>query len=308
MSSRARICTVIALTSVAVVLGLTACAPSGPAAPDPSNGLSVTIGSQRTVENRIISQIYGQVLAFHGYEVDYNLGIGNRKSYIAGLTDGLIDFIPEYSGSLLNYLDRSSRLTSTSSMVSYIPQLIEKRELELLEPSPAENGYALVVTKEFSEQQNLVNIGDLGPVAAQISFGATPEFETLSYGPAGLNSVYGVAGFDFEAIDDETGTSIIEALVDDDIQVAGVHASAPAINRDDVVVLGDPAQIIAAENVVPLIRSEVNTGDFAAIVNAVSAKLTTNDLRELNSLAASESQPTPESLARDWLASSGLLG
>jgi len=308
MGTRSRAATKIVALAVATVAALTACGPSPSEAPQSANGMSIVIGSQSTVENEIIAQLYGQALAFEGYDVKYNPGVGTRKQYLKALSDGLIDFIPEYSGSLLSGLDRSSRLTETSSMLSIYPNLLKKRELMVLEPAPADNGYALVITKEIASQAAIVNIGDLASIGASISIGATPEFESLPYGRSGLLSTYGVSGWTFVPMEDETGELLVDALLDDDIQVAGVHATAPAILRDDLVVLGDPARIIAAENVLPLIRNDLYTPRLASIANAVSAKLTTKDLRELNALATADSNPTPESLARTWLQDHGLLG
>ena len=308
MSTRSRAITKIVALAIAATAALTACGPAPTKAPQASNGTSITIGSQDTLENEIIAQLYGQALAYKGYDVKYNPGIGTRKQYLKALTEGVIDFIPEYSGSLLAGLDSSSRLTETSSMLSIYPNLLKKRELMVLEPAPADNGYALVVTKRIAEQATIVNIGDLASIGASISIGATPEFENLPYGRAGLLSTYGVSGWVFKPIEDETGEVLVDALLDDDIQVAGVHASAPAILRDDLVVLGDPAKIIAAQNVLPLIRNDLYTPGLAAVANAVSKELTTNDLRELNALATASSHPTAESLARDWLHDHGFLG
>ena len=295
------------IVALALVVGLSACSTEETENPKASNGISITVGSQGTTENEIIAQIYGQALAFEGYEIDYNPGVGSRKQYMKALTDGIVDFIPEYSGNFLNYLDRSLRYTTTESMVSVMPDLLEKRKLQVLEASPAHNGYSLVVTKAFSQEHNLVNIGDLSNVAASISIGATPEFEGLSYGRNGLASVYGVAGWRFDSIDDETGTEVIQALIDDKIQVAGVHASTSALVDKDLVVLGDPSKIIAEQNVLPLVRTDIASGPFTRLVNSVSAELTTEDLQQLNHFSATSTH-SAESLARDWLQDHGFLG
>jgi len=305
MSSPRRTRVLAGIAALALTLGLAACSSEVAVNPSPSNGISVTIGSQGTVENEIIAQLYGQALAFHGYDVAYNQGIGTRKQYIAGMVNGLIDFMPEYSGSLMAGLDSSSRLTDTSDMVSVMPRLLKERELRVLEPSPAHNGYVLVVTKEFAAMHNLVNIGDLQSVAANISIGATPEFEDLRYGRAGLNSGYNVTGWTFVPVDDETGTQLIEDLTAGTIQVAAVHASAPSISGSDLVVLGDPAQLVSDQNVLPFIRDAVYTKKFAAIVNSVSAELTTADLQAMNAIGATT---TPETIAREWLEKHGFLG
>ena len=134
---------------------------------------------------------------------------------------------------------------------------------------------------------------------------STPEFEDLRYGRSGLNAVYNVAGWKSVPVEDETGAEVIEELVAGSIEVAAVHASAPSISRDDLVILGDPAKLVSEQNVLPFIRDAVYTKKFARIVNGVSAKLTTADLQAMNAIG---STTTPETIAREWLEKNGFLG
>ena len=118
MGTRSRARLTIGAIVLAAVVAITGCSSTPPGTPEDDNGTSIVIGSQGTRENQIIAQLYGQALAFEGYDVKYNPGIGNRKQYLKALNEGVIDLIPEYSGSLLIGLDRSSKLTETSSMVT----------------------------------------------------------------------------------------------------------------------------------------------------------------------------------------------
>jgi hypothetical protein len=81
------------------------------------------------------------------------------------------------------------------------------------------------------------------------------------------------------------------------------------ISARGFVVLDDDRRLQPAENVTPVVRSEIVTtyGDrFVDAVNAVSANLTTIGLRELNSLVGLKSG-TVAQVAAAWLRSRGLL-
>ncbi|MDT4982014.1 MAG: osmoprotectant transport system substrate-binding protein, partial [Pseudonocardiales bacterium] len=68
----------------------------------PAGTGSITIGSAGFSENEILAEIYAGAMQAKGVKVSKKLSIGERPLYIAALKDGSIDFIPEYSGSILS--------------------------------------------------------------------------------------------------------------------------------------------------------------------------------------------------------------
>ena len=66
--------------------------------------------------------------------------------------------------------------------------------------------------------------------------------------------------------------------------------------------------IVPTENVVPAVNKKVldeRGADFANAVNAVSAKLTTDVMRDLNKRVDSDGEKAAD-VAKDWLAQAGL--
>lgn len=297
----------------AVALGLTvalaACSQSDPLAGDGSTGsaTTITIGSQGFAESEILAQIYGQVLAANGYTVDYNPGIGAREVFIPALQDGSIDLIPDYAGNLLYGADPKATATSKEDVVAALPAVLEPLGLKVLDAAEAEDADALVVTPEFAAEHNLVTIGDLAPIASQITIGANTEFEGRPYGRAGLESVYGVTGFTFKAIDDYGGPGTLSDLLANNIQVADIYTTTPSIREHNLVVLQDPKHLIAAQNVIPLLNADAFSDELATLLNSVSAKLTTDVLLDLNEISSGDSKPSPDKVAKDWLTKNGFL-
>ena len=75
------------------------------------------------------------------------------------------------------------------------------------------------------------------------------------------------------------------------------------------VLLEDDKSLQAADNVVPVVRDAIlsqSGDDLKRILNAVSAKLTTKDLTELNKLVGVDKKD-PKDVARDWLKKQGLI-
>lgn len=296
------------LVAIGLTASLAACASGDPLGGDGGGELgTITVGSQGFAESDILAQLYGQMLAANGYTVTYSPSIGSRETFIPALQDGSIDMIPDYAGNLLYGADPEATATSTADVMEALPAVLEPLGLKVSSAAQAEDADALVVTKEFAEENSLVTIADLAPIASTITIGANTEFEGRSYGRAGLESVYGVTGWTFKAIDDYGGPGTLSDLLNNNIQVADIYTTTPSIKEHDLVVLEDPKHLIAAQNIVPLFNEKAYSVAVANIVDRVSNKLTTAELMSLNEISAGDSKPSPETVARDWLKKVGLL-
>ena len=299
------------LIAFGVTAALAACSSSNPldtgSSSTPTDTKTIIIGSQGFAESDVLAQIYGQVLAANGYKVTYAAGIGSRETFIPALKDGSIDFIPDYAGNLLYGADPKATATSTNDIVAALPAALAPLNLAVLAAAPAEDADALVVTPEFAAAHNLKSIADLASIASTITIGANTEFEGRPYGRSGLQSVYGVSGWKFKAIDDYGGPGTLSDLLANNIQVADIYTTTPSIKQNKLVVLQDPKHLIAAQNIIPLLNKAFVTDDLSKLLNAVSAKLTTPELLNLNETGASADKPSPAVVATAWLKANGLL-
>jgi osmoprotectant transport system substrate-binding protein len=141
-------------------------------------------------------------------------------------------------------------------------------------------------------------------IAANLVLGGPPEFQTRTDGIPGLDKVYGVTFGSFKKLD-AGGPLTINALKNGQIDAADIFTTDPSIAANDFVVLEDPKNLYAAQNVLPLINEAKATDGVKATLNAVSAKLTTDDLIDLNEKVINEQQD-PAAVAKAWLADTGL--
>ncbi|MEO7349475.1 MAG: ABC transporter substrate-binding protein [Terrimesophilobacter sp.] len=297
------------IAAIGLTASLAACGANTPFGDDGKVVLgSITVGSQGFAESDVLAQLYGQVLAANGYTVTYAPGIGSRETFIPALQDGSIDMIPDYVGNLLYSADPKATASSTADVVSALPAVLEPMGLVVADAALAQDADALVVTKEFAAEHSLVTIADLAPIASTITIGANTEFEGRPYGRTGLESVYGVTGWAFKAIDDYGGPGTLKDLLDGNIQVADIYTTTPSIKANGLVVLKDPKNLIAAQNVVPLFNKDTYSIAVANLVNRVSNLLTTEELMKLNEISNGDSKPSPEKVAKEWLMKNGLIG
>jgi osmoprotectant transport system substrate-binding protein len=289
----------MALAVAALGLGLGACG-GDPTEGEKSATDTITIGSADFPENEIIAEIYAKALEDKGIKVQKKLKIGAREAYIPALKNGEIDLLPEYTGNLLLYLDKDATATSAEDVVAALGEALPEGT-EILDTAPAEDKDSLNVTPEFSEKEGITSIADLKKVDG-LKLGANPEFKERPYGVPGMEKVYGITGVKFTAISDSGGPATLKALLDGKVDVANIYSTTPSILANKLVTLEDPKNMIAAQNVVPLINSGKASDEVKEVLNAVSAALTTEELLELNEKNQGPDKAAPAELAKEWVA------
>lgn len=307
-ASFARTLTAAALAAVAA-LTLAGCSSTssleGSSNSQGSTATEINVGSANFPEANIIAQIYGQALAANGFDVKYTPNIGVRSVYIAALKQGKVDLVPEYSGSILSYLNKDAVATSPSEVNAALQKALPSNLVALNAASAADSD-SLNVTAAFAAKHNLTSIADLANVGA-FSLTANPEFQTRPDGIPGLKSVYGLDQITFNAINDGGGPATVSALLNGSTQVADIYSTSPSISTNKFVTLADPKNLFASQQVVPLVLKKKATEKLSAVLNKVSAKLTTEDLLELNTLVSGDAKMQPDAAATQWLTKSGLL-
>lgn len=126
----------------------------------PAAGVSIKVGSANFPENVVLADIYADALKGAGANVSKQLNIGSREKYIPALEDGSIDLIPEYSGVLLQYFDKSATARSSAAVYAALQKAVPAK-LTVLNQSQAQDADAIVVTKATAEKYHLTSIADL---------------------------------------------------------------------------------------------------------------------------------------------------
>ena len=292
--------TLAAAAASTLVLAACGSAQSFDGGSSPSS--TIVVGSQDYYSNEIIAEVYAQALENAGYTVDRQMRIGQREVYMPEIEAGSIDVFPEYTGNLLQYLDSNATARSADEVYTALTGALPQG-LRALDQAPATDQDSYVVTAEFAQEHSLASIGDLAG-AGPVTLGGNSELETRPYGPAGLSQTYGVT-VAFTPIEDSGGPLTIKALRDGDIQLANIYSSDPALADGTVTVLQDPKGLFLASHVVPLASARVDDA-AASIINRVSGALEPSDLVEMNR-ASTREQKSASTIAREWLASKGLV-
>jgi osmoprotectant transport system substrate-binding protein len=271
-----------------------------------NGGSTVIVGSTNFSEQLILAEMYAAVLKKAGVKVDTRLNLGAREVVFPALEKGDIDLLPEYNGSVLSFLDPKATQTTSEEVNSALTPLLDAKGLVALEQSPAEDKDGWAVTKETAAKYGLAKISDLKGKAHMLVVGGPPELKTRPAGLPGLKKVYGIEDFkEFKALD-AGGPLTTSALNKGDIDVGRVFTTQGAIDEFGWVVLQEDKPLEPAQNIVPIGRKDAMTDQVKQALDAISAKITTEELTKLNKLVDVDKQD-PEKVANDWLTQQGLL-
>jgi osmoprotectant transport system substrate-binding protein len=306
LPTRTRLAAVAAV--VAVLLPLSACG-GDPTSTTASSGDSstITIGSANFPENELLAEMYAQALEAEDVKVTRKFNIGARELYLKALEDGSIDLLPEYNGALLAALSPKGEVPQSVSTPDEVYDALQKvlpKGTQTLPQSAAEDKDTLTVTEETASKYDLKTIGDLKPVAGQMSLAAGPEFDKRYQGIVGLEKVYGVKFKEFKALD-AGGPLTKAALEKGDVQVANIFSTDSAIETENLVVLEDTKNLFLAQNILPLITKAKVNGTVEDALNKVSEALTTEDLTKYLAKVQVDKQDTA-AVAKAFLTDNGL--
>ena len=280
----------------------TSSVPSG----QPGSGKpAVTIGDKNFTEQFVLGQLYAQALQAKGYKVAVKSNIGSSELIDKALTSGQISGYPEYTGIVLTAIAHNTKTYSSPEATYQAAKTFENgRGYEVLNMTPFSDVDALATKPPYAKQHKLAAVPDLKGVG-RFTLGAAPEFKTRFTGLVGMQKVYGITNVNFKPL---TIGLQYKALDSGQIQVADVFTTDGQLQRGSYTVLKDPKNIFGFQNVAPIFSRKVLAAEgpeFTQILNAVSAKLTTQAMQQMNA-AVDLDKNSPAAVAKKFLQANGL--
>jgi osmoprotectant transport system substrate-binding protein len=250
--------------------------------------------------------MYAQVLEDAGYTVERRLDLRSREISQNALEAGAIDVKPEYLSSLLLFLDPNAEASADAPDVARkTAELLRSEGLTLLTPSAAEDTNQFVANAETAQRFDLTTVSSLASVADQLTFGGPPECPQRPLCLPGLHEVYGVIFDDFTPLD-AGGPLTVDALRRDAVQIGLLFSTDPSIEQNGFVPLADDKRLQDAENITPVIRSETLNDEVRRVLDAVSARLSSETMTELVGRVVIDGQDVA-TVATGFLTSNRLL-
>ncbi|HLV90385.1 MAG: ABC transporter substrate-binding protein [Acidimicrobiales bacterium] len=290
---------------LALVMLMAACGDSGDGAND---GPEVVIAAQDFGESEILAEIYKGALESKGYTARVQRVGGFRDLELAAFESGDVNLAPEYAASMLEYLNEGAGEATgdAAATTDLLNGYIEELGLVALTPSDAVDTNAFVVTAETSESLGITSLSDLAEKGADLTLGGPPDCETNPFCIPGLQRVYGLdLSANFTPL--QAGLPTADALEQDAIDVGILFSTSAIIADRGYVLLEDDQNMLAADNVVPVLTNdllEAYGDELRNLLDEISSKLTTADLTAMNKRFEIDNEDA-DAIAADWLADNG---
>jgi osmoprotectant transport system substrate-binding protein len=284
------------------------CITSGPSGTGhPSGARTIVVGvSGAFPENQLVAEMYAQVLEHAGYPVERAFDLRSREVSQSALESGQIDLKPEYLSSLLLFLDSTAQASNDpTDVATQVEERLGAKGITVLTPSAAQDTNRFVANAKTAEAFNLTTLSSLAPVADRLTIGAPPECPLRPFCLTGLRDVYGILFEDFEPLD-AGGPLTVEALKSDEVQIALMFSTDPSIEANGFIPLIDDKHLQDAENITPVIRTETLNDEVRRLLDAVSARLSSETVTELVGKVVIDGQDVT-AVAGAFLSANGLV-
>lgn len=275
-----------------------------------ASAASIVVGGKGFTEQLLLAEITSQYLTAKGYEVKLKTGMGTSLVREA-LENKQVDLYWEYTGTaFLNF----HKNTFANQPGAEIYEAVKAKDAEIgimwLNPSAANNTYALAVRQADAESKGLMSLEDLAAklnAGEKLILGCNIEFYKRDDGLKPLQKAY---GFEFSRSDIkrmETGL-VYKALKDGDVDVGLVFATDGRIPAFNFSVLKDTKNYFPAYAITPTIRIETLDAnpDLAGYLNELSGIIDDATMSSLNAQVDVDKKSVTE-VANDFLKANGLL-
>lgn len=280
----------------------------------------IRIATISETEGTSIGQLMVQALKANGYEVDDQTGTAADINVMReAVINGEVDMIFDYDGDAYWYLDDDEQAPSLDDfrqpevgwqIINEYDQ--EKNGIVWLQPSEANNTFAIATTQELADQEG---IEDLHDFAEYVNNGGEVKLITPEYwisDDTNLPAIEKAYGFE---LDRETQCIIVDGLNEkmvaegvDGANFCLVFADQGSLNALDMVAIKDPENAELRYSFCPVISQETleKYPEIEDILTPIFQNLTDDDVRMLNEQIQVQGLPGDQA-ANDYLKEKGYI-
>lgn len=270
---------------------------------------SIVVGGKNFTEQLILAEMTTQLLKHEGFEVDKRDGLGSQVVRDAQV-NGQIDVYWEYTGTSLVTYNKINEPMSAEHSYNTVKELDAKVGITWLNPSTANNTYALAVQAANEKTDAIKSLSDLATSYNDdggLVMAVNAEFPGRPDGLPGLEETYGFETTRADLKSMDSGLTY-QALRDSQVDIALIFATDGRVKAFDFRILTDDKEFFPDYATVPVVRTsvlEANAG-LEEPLNELSAKLTTEVMQTLNAQVDVDKKSI-EDVATQFLTDSDLI-
>ncbi|MEO6625872.1 MAG: glycine betaine ABC transporter substrate-binding protein [Burkholderiaceae bacterium] len=269
----------------------------------------IVVGGKNFTEQQLMAEMTSRLLEKAGFKVDKRAGMGTAVLR-AAQENGQVDVYWEYTGTSLITFNKVTDKLNADETYKRVKMLDAAKGLEWLNPSAANNTYALAMNQDQATKLGIHSLSDLSAAMKKnqnLTFASNAEFYAR---PDGLKPLQETYGFEFvrDNVKRMDSGLTYQALKDRQVDIALVFATDGRVPAFNFVILNDDKGFFPAYALTPVVRSSTLKANpkLAERLNALSAKLDDKTMGRLNA-SVDVDKKSVESVAEAFLKQAGLL-
>lgn len=279
---------------------------------------SITVSSKIDTEGGLLGNIIVMALKDAGLPITERLQLGGTPIMRDAIISGQIDIYPEYTANgafFFNEADSDVWKDADKGYARVAELDLDQNDIVWLQPSPANNTWAIALRQDVAEQNSLASMSDLGEWISQggdIKLAASSEFVTSAAALPAFQSTYGFKMAPDQLVQlsggDTAATIAAAAQQTSGVNAAMVYGTDGGIAPAGLVVMEDDKGVQPVYQPAPIIRAEVLEANpqIRDVLAPIFEGLDLETLQELNGRIQIGGEPA-EAVARDYLSGAGFL-
>ncbi len=302
-----------------VILLLTSCAgTAGSSTATPATKGPITVGSKTDTEGSLLAEMIILVLRNKGFQVNDKSQFGETSIVRKAIISGEIDMYPEYTGNGAFFFNEADSPVWKDAQQGYDRvKLLDKQanNIDWLTPAPANNTWAIAVTKSLATQEKLASLVDFAAFVnrgGKVKLIGSEEFVTSAAALPAFQLAYGFTLKADQLVTIQSGnTAQTEKAASDGtdgVNAAMAYGTDGGLSAFGLVVLSDPKAVQPVYEPTPIIRDQV-LSKYPEISSDLAPVFKTLDLVTLQTLNGriAVNGENPTDVARSYLTQEGFL-
>ncbi|MGZ5587603.1 MAG: glycine betaine ABC transporter substrate-binding protein [Usitatibacter sp.] len=189
------------------------------------------VGSKRFTESYILGEIAVQSVRASGGAAVHAPGLGNTAILVEALSHGAIDAYPEYTGTILREVLKTSENLSNDAIAGRLRTM----GFAMTAPLGFSDGYAIGLRRDYAQARGIRSLSDLAR-HPEARLGLSHEFLGRRDGWPGLKAAYALPQADPRGLDHGLA---YEALAAGEVDGIDLYSTDAKIERYGIAVLDD---------------------------------------------------------------------
>lgn len=283
---------------------------AGPVADVNLDGASIAVGSKDFTEQAILGKMMVILTQSAGADTQDLTNVPGSQSVRQAMLQGIMDFQWEYTGTAwITYLGNVDPIVDEQKQFDAVQEADAEFDLHWVQPSAVNNTYAMMMTRERSEELGVTAMSDLAELdESDLTYCIAAEFASRNDGFEPMLEHYGIppASAEQRRMMDQGAT--FQATANGECTFGQTTATDGRIPALDLVVLEDDEAYFPKYNLSGVIGEELYAEypQLEELVIPLTERLDNETMAELNARVDVDGEE-PGDVAWDFLVEEGYL-